>query len=145
VAPVSGSDMLPGLAGLQIPLVVLSDLPAPELRIPSVDVDNVRGGRLATEHLLELGHRRIAHVMGDANQSSAPARCRGFREAMRAAGASVPEEYVVATRYASACGREAARTLLALPQPPTAVFAGNDTLALAILETAREFHVRVPE
>jgi LacI family transcriptional regulator len=143
VAPRLGSDTIPSLLAFGIPVVALST--SGELwGVPAVDIDNEAGARLAAEHLLSLGHRRIAHLMGDADQPSAAARRTGFRGAMAAAGAAVPEEYIVSGRYKGEVNYEQTRRLLQLAEPPTALFAGNDLIALSALEAARDLGVAVP-
>ena len=144
IAPRLDSDMLPELASFGLPLVSVSS-PADQYAMPSVKVDNLKGERLAAEHLLALGHRRIAHLTGEVNQASGSARRDGFRHALAAAGVDVPAEYMEPCSYAGKEGYEATRRLLRLPQPPTAIFAGNDRIALAAMEAARDSHVAVPE
>ena len=126
--------------------VVLVDYPHPHL--PAVHTDDVAGGRLATEHLLELGHERIA-FLGDFEHNyhgftSSAMRRVGYQEALSAAGLEVDQELV---RRASH-GREPAavltRELLDLPDPPTAIFAASDTQAMGVLEAADELGVGVP-
>lgn len=144
IAPLTDSDMLPALAGLDLPLVVISPASSTE-EITSVDVDNLLGARLATEHLLALGHTRILHVTGNANQPSVAPRREGFLTAMAAAGIASPEEAVVTSAYNARIGSETMRRLLTRPEPPTAIFAGNDVLALAALDVARDLGIAVPE
>lgn len=145
VAPLTNSDMVEGLSGLGLPLVVVSSVTEERSGIPCVEVDNLLGARFAAEHLISLEHTRIAHVMGEEVQPSVPDRRRGFLNAMREAGLEVRSEYLVQSRYDRRAGYEAVRALLRLPEPPTAVFAGNDNLALGALEAAREQGVSVPD
>jgi DNA-binding LacI/PurR family transcriptional regulator len=144
VAPLQGSGMVEGLSGLGIPLVVVSAAVAAESRIPFVDVDNQRGAAMATEHLLALGHTRIAHLMGEAEQPSAIERRKGFCEALARAGVEVPAHYLVWSNYDSSRAYADVRRLLTGPDRPTAVFAGNDGLALATVAVARDLGIRVP-
>jgi DNA-binding LacI/PurR family transcriptional regulator len=111
--------------------------------VTSTAVDSRLAGRMATEHLLELGHRRIAHIDGGTNPGCASRR-RGYTDAMHAAGLSESVQ-VVAGDGTEAGGMAATRTLLAAPEPPTAVFAANDLSALGVLAVARERGVRVPD
>jgi len=90
-APVLGSDLVPGIAALGMPLVVVSG-PSGEPEVPYVDVDNAHGVRLAVEHLLGLGHRRIAHLMGNLDQANVLERRDAFCAALGEAGVSVPPE-----------------------------------------------------
>ena len=144
VAPVEDTDMVGSLSALELPLVVVSAATKEGSGVPFVDVDNAEGIRLAMEHLLGLGHRRIAHIMGDANQPSVPERRDSFYRSLREQGIEPPDEYVVPCAYNGIMGAEAARRLLQLPNPPTAIMAGNDTLALACIEAAQGLGIRVP-
>jgi DNA-binding LacI/PurR family transcriptional regulator len=127
--------------------VVLVDYP--HERLPAVHTDDVAGGRLATEHLLGLGHERIA-FLGDFEHNyhgftSSAMRRVGYQQALCAAGLEVDMELV---RRASH-GREPAavltRELLDLADPPTAIFAASDTQAMGVLEAADELGVGVPD
>jgi DNA-binding LacI/PurR family transcriptional regulator len=127
--------------------VVLVDYP--HTRVPAVYTDDVAGGRLATEHLLELGHERIA-FLGDFEHNyhgftSSAMRRVGYQEALSAAGLEVEPELV---RRASH-GRDAAagltRELLELDDPPTAIFAASDTQAIGVLSAADELGIGVPD
>jgi DNA-binding LacI/PurR family transcriptional regulator len=117
-------------------------------RLPAVHTDDVAGGRLATGHLLELGHRRIA-FLGDAEANnygftSSARRRAGYEEAMHAAGIELEPALMARGDH----GREAAaamtRELLGAEQPPTAIFAASDTQAVGVLETASALGVSVP-
>ncbi|HYF74631.1 MAG TPA: LacI family DNA-binding transcriptional regulator [Nocardioides sp.] len=112
--------------------------------LPTVTADNLQGGRLAVDHLLELGHRRIGMVTGRPDLISARLRERGYREAHAAAGLRVDEDLLRLGAYEPEVARNAARELLALADPPTAIFAANDLSALATLEVAAELGLEVP-
>jgi LacI family transcriptional regulator len=122
---------------------VLVDRYFPKHRLPSVRVDDIEVGRLAADHLLELGHRRIAHIHGP-RLSPATLRQRGFEARLRERGAPAGPELIVGGRFDHASGREAMKKLLALDRPPTAVFAGNDPMAVGALNACREAGVAVP-
>ena len=113
--------------------------------LATVDSDNLRGAELAVEHLLALGHRRIAMVTGRPDLESAARRERGYRDALTTAGLGVDEALLEVGAYEAAESAQAAQRLLALPDPPTAIFAANDTSAIAVIAVAQELGVRVPE
>jgi LacI family transcriptional regulator len=112
---------------------------------PTVDADSLRGGRLATEHLLELGHRRIALLAGRADLQSAKLREQGYREALAAAGVPFDDSLVCDGGYDADISKLAAHGLLTGPRRPTAVFAANDVTAIATIEVALTLGLRVPE
>jgi LacI family transcriptional regulator len=113
--------------------------------LPTVDSDNLRGARLATGHLLGLGHRRIAMLTGRPDLQSAQLREQGYRQALRAAGIPVDESLIQVGAYDPGISSGAARQLLTAPRRPTAVFAANDVSAIATVQTARELGLRVPD
>jgi LacI family transcriptional regulator len=111
----------------------------------TIDSDNVAGARAATRHLIELGHRRIAHIRGRSDLASAELREAGYRESLAAAGIPFDPALVRDGGYQAALTAEAARELLTSPDRPTAVFAANDMSALGVLTVAHELGLRVPE
>src|SRR3712207_4044242 len=112
--------------------------------LPSVAADSLQGARLGVEHLLGLGHTRIGMITGRPDLLSAQQREQGYREALVAAGLPVDETLVRNGGFDPELARAAARELLSLPEPPTAIFAANDLSALATLEVARELGFDVP-
>ncbi|KAB2970968.1 LacI family transcriptional regulator [Streptomyces sp. SS1-1] len=133
------------LARSGLPLVVLDPLHLPDARVTSVGATNFAGGLAATRHLLSLGHRRIAYLGGPAMAVCNQARMHGYRAAMEAEGARVPDAYIRPGEFTYETGLLGAAALLDLDEPPTAVFAGNDEIALGAVETARTRGLRVPE
>lgn len=113
--------------------------------VPTVDADNVAGAVLATEHLLGLGHRRIALLGGRADLESARLREEGFRKAMASAGVEIDEGLVRVGGYRPETAEGPARELLSRPDHPTAIFAANDLSAIRTMEVAHELGLRVPE
>ncbi len=126
--------------------VVLLDATAPGL--PSVSVDDVQGARLAVEHLLALGHRRIAFVAGPGSIRQYVDRRTGVLAALAAAGLPAAEALVEVTVPVldAAGGDTAVETLLAAPGPmPTAVLCANDLAAIGVLRALRRHDVAVPD
>ncbi len=113
--------------------------------LPTIDSDNLRGARLATEHLLDLGHRRIALLGGRPDLQSAQLREQGYRDALAAAGVPVDEWLIRTGDYVPEVSAAAARELLDSPERPTAVFAANDQSALATIEVAGQLGLGVPD
>jgi LacI family xylobiose transport system transcriptional regulator len=133
------------LASSSIPLVALDPTGEPGHAIPSVGATNWSGGLSATRHLLGLGHQRVAVVAGPAEILCARARLDGYRAAMDVAGIPVDAELVRVGAFSFEEGLAQGRTLLGLPEPPTAVVCGNDLQALGVYEAAREAGVRIPQ
>lgn len=129
--------------------VVLVDAPAHGQNVSSVVIDDVAGGRLATQHLLDLGHERIAFIGGDPDEplgfTSADDREVGFRQAMAAAGVEVDPGLVRYGTHAREVAVAIAKDLLRRPDPPTAIFATADVQAIGVIEAARSLGVKVPD
>ena len=111
----------------------------------TIEADNVGGARAATEYLIGLGHRRIAHVRGREDLVSASLREQGYREALDAAGIPFDPSLVRVGGYRAAETTEAARDLLTLPERPTAIFSANDLSAIRVMEVAEQLGLRVPQ
>jgi DNA-binding LacI/PurR family transcriptional regulator len=113
-----------------------------------VMIDDRHGGRLVTEHLVKLGHRRIAFLSDFLNTPyyiSMQLRFEGYREVLKTAGIPFRPEYHVEGAHARLEARELARQLLSLDDPPTAIFAASDTQAIGVLDAARSMGMRLPE
>jgi LacI family transcriptional regulator len=136
---------LAALSRARLPLVVVDPINIAQPDVTSVGSTNFAGGMAATQHLLSLGHRRIAYLGGPPTSGCNQARMNGFRGAMEAAGAPVPKEYVWLREFLYDDGLAGGAALLDLPEPPTAIFAGSDEVALGALEAARARGLRVPE
>lgn len=111
----------------------------------SVTTDDYRGGQLAAEHLLGLGHRRVGVIAGDQLASTGRERTLGFRRTFEAAGYPLPESFVVASAFSTPSGFAAGAELMKLPEPPTAIFAVHDLLALGAMGAIRDAGKRVGE
>jgi LacI family transcriptional regulator len=117
-------------------------------RVPGVSryivLDDERAADMAVSHLLGLGHTRIAHIAGPTSADTAGRRAAGYRTAMRAAGRATPPDLVVSADYTPADGFGAMSHLLALPDPPTAVFVANVTSAAGALHSAAARGAGIP-
>ncbi|WP_369199410.1 LacI family DNA-binding transcriptional regulator [Streptomyces sp. PU-14G] len=107
-------------------------------------VDNEAGGRLVAQELVGLGHRRIAGIFGAANTTTGRERELGFRLALADAGIGLPEDRVVRGAFEYETGYAALSSLLKVAEPPTAVFCGNDVVAIGVLNAALAAGVEVP-
>ena len=129
------------LASLKVPLMLV-DRSLDGVTADRVQVDHERGAYLATRHLIELGHRRIACIGGPASTQVVQLRAAGYRRALAEAG--VEAQPVVDCAFTSPAGHAAAQVLLSGDEVPTAIFAGNDMIALGVLRAAAECQVSVP-
>ncbi|MBE3010618.1 LacI family DNA-binding transcriptional regulator [Microbispora sp. NEAU-D428] len=139
------SGQLTALARARLPLVVIDPLNLPRARVTSVGSTNFAGGMAATQHLLALGHRRVAYLGGPATAACNQARLHGYRAAMETGEAPVLPGYVRTGHFHYHDGVAGGAALLDLPEAPTAIFAGCDDIALGVLEAARARGLRVPE
>lgn len=128
----------------RLPLVVIDPVDLPTSDVPSVGATNWAGGLSATEHLLELGHRRIGVIGGPSRLLCSKARIDGYRTALEQAGIAFDPELVRYGDFHHEGGYRRALELLALPEPPSAVFAGSDEQALGTIEAARVRGLAVP-
>jgi len=116
-----------------------------ETHLPSVSADNYRGARLATEHLLGLGHTRIGFIAGNPYSGQSSERFQGYREALLSAGIPYDAALIRPGDYTQKRGFQAAHELLALPEAPSAIFAANDYSAFGAMDAVKDHNLRVPE
>jgi len=140
----SGGDpeLLDTLRSASMPQVVV-DREIDDLAADLVEVDHEGGARLAVEHLIELGHRRIACISGPHALSSARQRVQGWRSALQAAGLVCDVTMVAHGHFTAEGGHAAMRALQ--PLQPSAVFASNDLMAIGAICAAAEAGLRVPQ
>jgi LacI family transcriptional regulator len=134
------------VAGLprRLPLVLLNCEEGSD-GLDSVNVDNYGGAREMVQHLVGLGHRRVAIIGGASDNYDARERLRGYRDAVEARGGVTSEELLVEGDFTESSGHKAAREILGLDPRPTAIFAANDSMAIGALSALREAGVTVPE
>ncbi len=133
------------LAAVGIPLVVLDPNGVPSEEVPSVGATNWIGGLSATRHLLELGHRRIAVITGPRWALSSRARLDGYRAALDAAGVPVDPTLIREGAFEISDGASHTDELVRLADPPTAIFALNDGMAIGVYHAASLAGLRVPD
>jgi len=130
-----------------IPFAIIDPAGDPSPGVPSVGSANWSGGVMATRHLIELGHTRIAAITGPEDMMCSLARLDGFRSALSQAGLPVDESLVRFGDFHVDGGRERALEILDVPvdRRPTAIFAGSDLQALGVFDAARMLGLKVPE
>jgi LacI family transcriptional regulator len=127
-----------------LPFAVVDPRGEPDPSVTTVGATNWSGGFTATRHLIELGHHRVGVISGPPDLLCSRARMDGYRSAMEAAGLPLDPELMQWGDFHVDGGFKEAMAMLALPEPPTAIFAGSDIQALGVLEAARVQHVSVP-
>lgn len=137
--------LLGAAAQAGLPFVVVDPVDVRYPGIVSVGSTNWAGGRTATEHLLGLGHRRIAWVGGPETSTASTERFHGYTAALASAGLTPDRRLVREGQFSLEAGREHGRTLLRLADPPTGVVCGDDEIAVGVLAAAREVGVAVPD
>jgi LacI family transcriptional regulator len=129
------------LLDARIPVVVLEhDLPG----VHCLAFDELQGGQLATQHLIDLGHRRIALIPRHATSALSTRRSDGYRQALVTAGVTFDPALVLDCAAGQAAGAEAMRHLLALSDPPTAVITHNDVLAMGVYHAIHSAGLTIP-
>ncbi len=134
--------ILTPLQQAHIPTVVLEhDIPDTH----SIAIDDREGGRLGTQHLLSLGHRRIGFIRREPTSALSSLRLVGYREMLAEAGIAFDPALVIESKAGQSAGYAAMQQLLALPHPPTAVFTHNDVLAVGAMRAIFDAGLRVPD
>jgi LacI family transcriptional regulator len=145
ILPSESSEELRTLSEYGYPFVVLDPRVPVGQNIPSVSAANMTGAIDATEHLLRLGHRRIAAITGFAGWCATEERLIGYRAALTRAGVPLDAALEIESNFEIGGGYSVAGRLLDSPSPPTAIFAFNDNLAIGVLQAARARGLRVPD
>jgi LacI family transcriptional regulator len=144
VQPVTSDplEIIKPLQRAKIPVVFLQrDYPG----VPCVVLSDVQGGQLATQHLLDLGHRRISFIKGRLPSAArAEERLIGYCQALKAAGIEPDPALVIESEVTQKAGYQAIQQLLALPNPPTAVVNHNDVLAVGAMHAIRTAGLSIP-
>jgi LacI family transcriptional regulator len=125
--------------------VVWFERTVPGIDLDAVFVNNAKGAYEATRHLLKLGHRRIGCITGLVNSQLSDERVVGYRQALAGAGIGFDEGLIQRGDYMPPSGRQGTEALLELADPPTAIFAFNDLMAIGALQTLNRLGRRVPD
>lgn len=133
------------LTTASIPVVVIDPISRPPADIASIGATNWDGGRLAAQHLLELGHTEIGVVGGRRGELSSSARIDGFVTALTAAGVAVPQDWLAYGDWDRELAHRAAAAMLSGASRPTAIFACSDFMALGVYDAARDASLSIPD
>ena len=144
VAAGMSTSHMKALQSAGMPLVLV-DRDSPNIVADSVQIDNEYGGYIATRHLLDLGHRRIACLAGPSEVTPSGDRVLGYSRALKEADIVVEKELVRSGDFHSESGYRFAKEFLKMRVPPTAIFACNDLMAFGALGAAAELGFRIPQ
>ena len=146
LAPASENDPNPErLADAGIPTVFIDREVPSSGGFDSVLIDNHGGARSAVDHLLGAGHRRIATIAGSVESTPGRLRLDGYRDAIIEAGIELPPDFVREGGFKEHGGYQGMMQLLALPDPPTAVFVANNMMTIGVLRAIKHIGVRIPD
>jgi LacI family transcriptional regulator len=126
-----------------IPSVVINYY-VEDLDVSCIAVDNCGGAENAVNYLIELGHKKIAHITGDIMTQAAAKRLEGYKRALEKNGIKLREDYIFRTDYSRGQARSAAESLIKAADPATAVFVASDSMALEVMAVARELGKNIP-
>jgi LacI family transcriptional regulator len=132
VAPILGTDVMTALPAIQPNVVAISAPPSDKVDV--VDVDDYEGGRLAARYLASMGHTRIAYLTGNDDLYSHKPRLSGFLDGLAAAGIEPEADLIQVSHFDGSLAARQALDLMGRTKPPTAIFGGNDTIAIAATE-----------
>ncbi|MFH8132677.1 DNA-binding transcriptional regulator CytR [Pantoea osteomyelitidis] len=142
-------SQLPFDAGVEeqrnLPPMVMANEFAPEMELPTVHIDNLTAAFEAVNHLIQLGHRRIACIAGPEEMPLCQYRLQGYIQALRRNGITVDPTCIVRGDFSFEAGVNALKQLMSLPQPPRALFCHSDIMALGAMSQARAMGMRIPQ
>lgn len=127
-----------------IPCMVINNI-VNDLDVNYVAVDNVAGGFMATDYLIGLGHKKIATITGNLQTQAGMQRLEGFKKALQSKKVPWVDEYLCKGDYSRRSARVATEQFMALKNPPTAIFAASDDMALEVIGTLMEKGLKIPQ
>ncbi len=126
-----------------IPCVVINNY-VEDLQVNCIAIDNIKGAEMAVNYLISLGHKKIAHISGDLVTQAAAQRLEGYKCALKKNNLAVNEDYICKTDYSRGQARAVAEKLMKMSNPPTALFAASDSMALEVMTLSRELGKNIP-
>ncbi|MBF0511019.1 MAG: LacI family DNA-binding transcriptional regulator [Candidatus Omnitrophica bacterium] len=127
-----------------VPCLVINHI-VKDLKVSFLAVDNIKGGHMAGKYLTSLGHKRIATITGNLQTQAGIDRLEGFKKALLEEEIECPKGYIFEGDYSRRSARQAAEHFFSLEDPPTAIFAASDDMALEVISVAMENGIKVPE
>ncbi len=126
-----------------IPIVVINNY-VKDLDVTCLSIDNQAGALKAVEYLIDLGHKKIAHISGDMITQAAVQRLDGYKQALKKNNIPLRDEYIAKTDYSRGQARMAAEKLIKMQERPTAIFVASDSMALEVMTVAMEAGLKIP-
>ncbi|MCC5908697.1 MAG: LacI family DNA-binding transcriptional regulator [Balneolaceae bacterium] len=145
MVPTSGNETFLKSINLEGFPMVMVDRKVKSMNVDTVSINNETGGFQATEQLIKNGHRRIGIICGIKGLTNTEERFNGYKKALEQAGIPFDEELVVFGNYVERGGREALKKLIALDEPPTAIFSTNNLMTLGCLKELYMQKIRIPD
>ena len=146
LAPLQEDDEGPSFfSKFGLPIVFVDRITQDYEKFDSVLVDNVKGARLATEYLANLGHTKIATIVGPLNTTPGKLRAEGYKSTLRKRGIELHKRYLVESDFTRAGGYASMVKLLQDSTPPTAVITGNNLMTIGALEALKDNGIRIPD
>ncbi len=127
-----------------IPCVVINNH-IEDLNVPCISIDNKDGAIQAVNYLVNLGHKKIAHIAGDVVNQAAALRLEGYIEALNKHNMDIRQDYIFKTDYSRGQARQAAERIITMADAPTAVFVASDSMALEVMAVTREMNKKIPQ
>ena len=127
-------------AGIEV--VIISQINNTSLT--AIYTNETEGAYLATRHLIDIGHQRIAFLIGAKKSSISGSRLKGYKKALTEAGIVINEQYILYGDFNQTGGEQMAQDILKVKPQPTAIFAANDLIALGVIQYFEECHIRIP-
>ncbi|MDO9546105.1 MAG: LacI family DNA-binding transcriptional regulator [Pelolinea sp.] len=144
ISPKIDTSYLKILEERNIP-VVLVDNESPEGNYDVVKIDNYLGGKMAADHLIALGHKRIACISGPFMHNITYERVEGYKDSLREHGLIVDEKMILTGNFDVASGLQCANNFFEMDERPTAIFACNDQMAVGVIQSAAAHNLKVPD
>lgn len=145
LVPTTGNnDFLEKLVSDDFPLVLVDRHPE-GLNVDTVAINNEKGGYMAVKRLIDLGHTRIGIINGIKGLSNAEERFNGYKKALHEAGIPLLDELITYGNYVESGGRKAAEALLAIDEPPTAIFSTNNLMTLGCIKELYKRRISIPD
>jgi LacI family transcriptional regulator len=140
---ISNRKQLEDALALGVPSIVINNY-VEDLPVSCIAIDNRGAAESVVDYLAGLGHKRIAHITGDLVTQAASMRLEGYKRALEKNKIALRDDYIVKTDYSLGQAWQAAKSLLDMPERPTAIFVASDSMALEVMSVATEHKLNVP-